>query len=93
MTDTHADAELAQIINMAVMDALTETELQIVRERNASDEYADCCASHDFIDTNHYALAAFEHLYHREADLTGADLDHVLRALDIVSRTYLTETL
>ena len=83
---------LAATIVRTVLDALTCEELTEVKRRNATPEYATACASHDFIDANHYALAAFEAHYGREADLSDADEMKTLSdAMDIVTRDYLTE--
>lgn len=90
---THDANALAQIIDMAIRDALMEHEYDLMRLQNTSDEYreSDSCASHNFCDTNHYACAAFEFLFKREPDLSSdEDLSLITDALDIAHRVFWT---
>ena len=45
---------------------LNSDEMAKVRARNATSAYANCCASHDFLDANEVMLVAFQ-------DITGRD--------------------
>jgi hypothetical protein len=49
-----------------------------VRALNATPAYADCCASHDFLDANEVMLTAFQDIMGRDAaflDGEGAEAD------------------
>lgn len=83
----------AAAIAEAIQDAVLPDEWAEMRRRNATPEYrgGSFCASHNFVDSNHYALAAFQSLYGREADLgNDFDIEHLTQALDAACKNFLT---
>ena len=55
---------------------LSDDEMASVRARNATAEYAGCCASHDHLDANEVMLTAFAEIMGRGPDpLRGAQAD------------------
>jgi len=67
-------AILGEAFVVVLRSQLIAQELAEVRRRNASPEYADACATHDFLDANMSMLQAFEVLFGREpAFLQGTD--------------------
>lgn len=75
---------------------LMDHEYAEMRRRNATPEYADCCASHDFCDANMVMFDAFKHECGREVRLTsleGLDEDGPVwnEAWAIAKADYLTE--
>ncbi len=74
-------------------DWLTDYEIGEIQRRNATPDYAACCASHDFCDANEALAFAFEVLAECELDLEiQAHLDLCNAALGYARSTYLTAT-
>lgn len=54
--------ELAGAFVLLLMQSLPYNEIKIIQARNATPEYLDACASHDFCDANMVMLDAWESL-------------------------------
>jgi hypothetical protein len=54
-----------------------------IKRRNRED-YQDqpCCATHDFVDANHYLIAAYEEMTGRECEMTTEDMEIMAKAAD-----------
>lgn len=75
--------QLAATFYDAICDAVTTEELSEIKRRNREQgEDADCCATHDFVDANHYLIAAYEHCLGRECELNEADMELMAKAFD-----------
>lgn len=93
-----ASALAARFVELLAL-SLTPDEWRLMRERNASPEYAgDCCASHDFLDANMTMLDAWHELADEApAFLSDADEEAQSRdmriwseAWDLAKREHLT---
>lgn len=74
---------LAATFYDAICDAVTSKELAEIKRRNREyGEDADCCAVHDFVDANHYLIAAYEEMTGRECEMTLEDMEIMAKAAD-----------
>jgi hypothetical protein len=68
---------LAAQFSAYICSELTPEQVDIVNEKNYSLEYAGCCATHDYLDSNQTMLDAFFTVFDREAQLCS-ERDHRL---------------
>ena len=65
--------ELARVFARIVRETFTPDELGTINERNATAEYAGCCATHDFSDANMLMWAAWCELCGWDEDRASVD--------------------
>lgn len=61
--------DLSKTFSQLLREALSDHEMATVVSRNETDEYAGCCASHDFCDANEVMNDAFIQLFDRSCIL------------------------
>lgn len=87
--------ELAGAFVLLLMQVLPYDEIKMIQARNATPEYAGCCASHDFVDANMTMLEAWETLGGGSiyGDTAAANNNRIIwnRAWDIAKARYLTK--
>ncbi len=69
---THSHEQMIAIVNAfvdLVHEATAEEEFAEIKRLNATPEYADCCATHNFFDANMLMADAFERVMGREIEL------------------------
>jgi hypothetical protein len=67
----------------AICDAVTSEELAEIKRRNREDYQGQpCCATHDFVDANHYLIAAYEELTGCECEMNLHDMELMAKVFD-----------
>lgn len=66
---TEKIALLAQAFSDSIKNDLTAAEVAEVIEKNSGPAYRNCCATHDFVDSNMNMLEAFQKVMRRDPDL------------------------
>ena len=59
-------SNIGEVFAYYLKAALSDDEMSFVRARNATPMYADCCASHDYLDANEVMLTAFVEIMGRD---------------------------
>ena len=72
---------LAATFYDAIYDAVTIEEMLEIKRLNQTADGTNC-ATHDFVDANHYLIAAYEELLGRECDMTEEDMELMAKAFD-----------
>lgn len=89
--DNYSTRALAVEFVERLRNCLTVDEIELIRRRNATPEYSDACATHDFIDANMVMNDAFEKIVGREIDAeNGFECVFWNEAWDIAKREFLT---
>ena len=92
MADQGKIAALAAAFTNVVWEWTTPTELAEIKRRNATPEYAGCCATHDFFDANMAMEQAFRQTFGRspvpaEGEMAEADIAAWNAAWDIARKS------
>lgn len=75
--------QLAATFYDAICDAVTQDELVEIKRRNREDYQGQtCCATHDFVDANHYLIAAYEEHTGCECEMSLTDMELMAKAFD-----------
>ena len=85
MTQTLTQTEiqtLAAVYTDDIKDAVTTDEWNEIVRRNETEHNGAFDATHDYVDANHYILAAYEHFTGKEPSMDDANMVELTSAVD-----------
>lgn len=78
--------QLAAAYDRAIRDAVTKEEWNEIIRRNQEDQDND--ATHDFVDGNHYACAAYAETFGEDPSLDDQNMIDIAAAVDYALRVF-----
>jgi hypothetical protein len=87
MTQTEIQI-LAAAYADAIKDAVTTDEWNEIVRRNETEHNGAFDATHDFVDANHYILAAYEHMTGKEPSMDERNMIELTSAVDYALKTF-----
>lgn len=72
----------------AIKDAVTTDEWNEIVRRNETEHNGAFDATHDFVDANHYILAAYEHMTSKEPSMDEQNMIELTSAVDYALKTF-----